>query len=57
MNRKNRFGRVAAVAAIPVLLVSVFGTSHALAAKDRTPPTKPANLRVTSTTSYKVSLA
>jgi chitodextrinase len=57
MNGKLRFGRAAAAAAILVLLVSVFGTSHALAARDRTPPTKPTNLRVTSTTSYKVSLA
>ena len=27
---------------------SVFGASPALAARDRTPPTKPTNLRVTS---------
>jgi hypothetical protein len=50
MNRNTRFWQAA-------LLVSVFSTSHALAARDRLPPTKPANLRVTSTTSYKVSLA
>jgi chitodextrinase len=40
-----------------VVLVSFFGTSPALAARDRTPPTKPTNLRVTSVTSYRVSLA
>jgi chitodextrinase len=57
MDRKNRFWRAAAFAAILVLLVSAFGNSHAFAARDRTPPTKPADLRVTSTTSYNVSLA
>jgi chitodextrinase len=47
----------ARVAAILVVLVSVFGISPALAARDRTPPTKPTNLHVTSVTSYHVSLA
>jgi hypothetical protein len=42
---------------ILVVLISVFGTSPALAARDRTPPTKPTNLRVTAMTSYRVSLA
>src|SRR5688572_1934129 len=51
------FWRAARVAAVLVVLVSVFGTSPALAARDRTPPTKPTNLRVTSVTSYNVSLA
>jgi len=45
------------VAAILLVLVSAFGTSPALAARDRTPPTRPTNLRVTSITSYQVSLA
>ena len=49
-------GRTARMA-ILVLLISVFGTSPALAARDRTPPTKPTNLRVTSLTSYRLSLA
>jgi len=45
------------VAAILLVLVSAFGTSPALAARDLTPPTRPTNLRVTSITSYQVSLA
>ncbi|HEX5942928.1 MAG TPA: fibronectin type III domain-containing protein [Anaerolineales bacterium] len=44
-------------AAILVVLVSLFGTSPALAAGDRKPPTKPANLRVTSLTPHRVTLA
>jgi chitodextrinase len=44
-------------AAILAVLVASFGTSPALAARDRTPPTKPTNLRVTSMTSYQVTLA
>jgi hypothetical protein len=51
------FWRTARVAAILVMLVSVFGASPALAARDRTRPTKPTNLRVTSVTPYQVSLA
>jgi len=47
----------ARAAALALLLTLVLGTSPALAARDRTPPTKPSNLRVTSTTSYNVSLA
>ena len=45
------------VAAILVVLVLLFGTSPALAAQDRKPPTKPANLRVTSLTPHRVTLA
>jgi chitodextrinase len=44
-------------AAILAVLVSFFGTSPALAARDRKPPTKPANLRVTSLTPHRVTLA
>jgi chitodextrinase len=51
------FWRAARVAAIAAVLVSVFGVSPALAARDRTPPTRPTNLRVTATTSYSVALA
>jgi hypothetical protein len=51
------FWRVARIAAILVVLLSVFGASPALAARDRTPPTKPSNLRVTSLTSHNVTLA
>jgi chitodextrinase len=57
MIRNIPFWRAAMVALILVVLVSAFGTSPALAARDRTPPTKPTNLRVTSVSSYNVSLA
>jgi chitodextrinase len=50
-----RTTRVAA--AILVALVLVFGTSPVLAARDRRPPTKPTNLRVTSLTPHRVTLA
>jgi len=45
------------VAVLLVVLVSLFGTSPALAARDRKPPTKPTNLRVTSLTAHNVTLA
>jgi chitodextrinase len=51
------FWRTARITAILAMLMSVFGASPAMAARDRTPPTRPTNLRVTSTTSYYVSLA
>jgi chitodextrinase len=58
MIRNVPFWRTARVAAvILVVLVSLFGTSPALAARDRKPPTKPNNLRVTSLTAYNVTLA
>lgn len=57
MNKHIPHWRTARIAAILVLLLSVFGVTPALAARDRTPPTKPGNLRVTSMTSYQVSLA
>jgi chitodextrinase len=44
-------------AAILVVLISLFGTSPAFAGRDRKPPTKPTNLRVTSLTPHRVSLA
>ena len=44
-------------AAILAVLISLFGTSPALAARDRKPPTKPSNLRVTSLTPHRVTLA
>src|ERR1051325_8798949 len=47
---------VMVTAAILAVLVSFFGTSPALAARDRNPPTKPANLRVTSLTAHNVTL-
>jgi chitodextrinase len=58
MNKNIPFWRTAKiVAAILVVLVSLIGTSPALAAQDRKPPTKPANLRVTSLTPHRVTLA
>ncbi len=50
-----RTTRITAV--ILVVLVSLFGTSTALAAQDRKPPTKPTNLRVASLTPHNVTLA
>jgi hypothetical protein len=50
-----RTTRVAAV--ILVALVSLISTSPTLAARDRKPPTKPTNLRVTSLTAHNVTLA
>jgi chitodextrinase len=50
-----RTTKVAAV--ILVVLVSLFGTSPALAARDRKPPTRPTNLRVTALTPHRVTLA
>lgn len=52
-----QYWRAARVAAILVVLLSILGTTPALAARDRTPPTRPTNLRVTSKTSYQVALA
>src|SRR5688500_9567106 len=57
MIKNIAFWRAARVAAVLVVLISVFGTSSALAAQDRKPPTKPANLRVTSLTPHRVTLA
>jgi hypothetical protein len=57
MSRSIPSWRTGRVAVILVLLMSVFGASPALAARDRTPPTRPTNLRVTSTSAYYVSLA
>jgi chitodextrinase len=58
MIRNNQFSRTTRVAAvILVVLVSLFGTTPALAAQDRKPPTKPANLRATSLTPHRVTLA
>src|SRR5512134_904943 len=53
----GRAARVARVTVMLVVLVSLFGTTPALAARDRKPPTRPANLRVTSLTPHRVTLA
>jgi chitodextrinase len=57
MMRNMPYGRAARVAVILAILMSVFGISPALAARDRKPPTKPANLRTTSVTAHNVTLA
>jgi chitodextrinase len=57
MIRNMPYGRAARVAVILAILMSVFGTSTALAARDRKPPTKPANLRVATLTPHDVTLA
>jgi hypothetical protein len=59
MNKNIPFWRAVRIAAILAVLVSLFGTSSAsaVAARDRKPPTKPANLRAMSLTSYNVTLA
>jgi hypothetical protein len=51
------FWGTARVVGVLVMLLSVFGPSTALAARDRTPPTKPTNLRVTSKTAHNITLA
>lgn len=53
--RTSRFAEKAALVAWTLALG--LGSPNAWAARDRTPPTTPTNLRVTSTTSYSVSLA
>jgi chitodextrinase len=50
------FVRTVRVLATLLVLLSVFGVLPAFAAKDRMPPTKPTNLRVTATTAYNVTL-
>ena len=52
-----RAARVATILVVLTSLVSLFGTSTAFAARDRKPPTKPSNLRVTSLTPHRVTLA
>src|SRR5215207_7954479 len=53
----STFWRTARIAAILIVLMSVFGTSPALAARDRTPPTRPTNLRVTALSPHNITLA
>ncbi len=47
----------ARAAALAVVLTLVLSTAPAVAVRDRTAPTTPANLRVTSTMSYQLALA
>jgi chitodextrinase len=57
MTGRQPFWVAVRAAAHALLLALVLGASPALAAGDRQAPTKPSNLRVTSMTSYNVSLA
>lgn len=57
MTRRHPAWVAAPAAALALVLMLVLGVSPAMAARDRTPPTTPTNLRVTATTSYTVSLA
>jgi chitodextrinase len=52
-----RLWHLARLAAIVLVFMSALTVSPALAARDRTPPTKPTNLRVTSKTAHYVTLA
>ena len=55
--KKRTMARFSTFAAIALLLAMLFGATPAQAARDRTPPTRPTNLRVTGMTPYTVSLA
>jgi len=57
MNRFLPCSTTAWSTSILAMLLAVIDTTPALAARERTPPTKPANLRVTSVTPYNVTLA
>jgi hypothetical protein len=57
MTGRHRSWVAAPAAALSVLFTLVLGTSPTLAAPDRTPPTRPTNLRVTSTTAHRITLA
>ena len=57
MNRYALFRPTVSVASALALVLSIVVTAPAFAARDRTPPTKPTNLHVTSLTAHKVTLA
>jgi chitodextrinase len=57
MTPRHPFWVAARAAALALILALVLGTSPALAARDRKPPTKPTNLRATSVTAHNVTLA
>ena len=57
MTRQTPAWLAAPVAMMALVLTVVLDAAPALAARDRTPPTKPTNLRVTSMTSHNVTLA
>jgi hypothetical protein len=53
----NRHSPVFKVVVLALALALILGVAPAMAARDRTPPTRPTNLRVTGITPYSVSLA
>jgi chitodextrinase len=57
MKNMRFLSRFQALIATVMVLALLFTASPALAARDRTPPTTPTNLRVTAMTPYSVSLA
>jgi chitodextrinase len=57
MARSPRVRQAAAAATVALILSLVIGPTGVLARRDRAAPTAPANLRVTGTTPYSVSLA
>ena len=57
MLASNLVWRMARIATIFALALSIFSVSPALAAGDRKPPTKPSNLRATLVTPHNISLA
>lgn len=54
---KRSMARFSVMAAAVLVLTLLLGAAPVQAARDRTPPTRPTNLRVTGVTSYSVSLA
>lgn len=56
MNWRISSGKAARVLAIAMILAMVLAVSPVSAARDRTPPTKPTNIRVTAVTTYSVTL-
>jgi chitodextrinase len=57
MNQELSLRLTTRVGALLLMLTSLLGASPVLAAKDRQAPTKPTNLRVTSLTPHRVTLA
>ncbi len=51
------YWRMIRIATVLALALSILSVSPALAARDRKPPTRPSNLRVTSLTPHRVTLA
>ncbi len=54
---KRTMARLSTITAVALVLTLLLGATPAQAARDRTPPTTPTNLRVTGVTPYSVSLA